>query len=471
MRKDIRTSCLCSLAILLLAACGEDRTYEYLAKTETDNWIEDRMQEMYLYYQDMPQPEMEDYFKSPDEFFASILAPQDKFSYIEMPAETQTRNNIQTVTYGFDFVLTSDPTGTSSRRTARVLQVLPQSPAAIAGLQRGDYIVQVDGNNVTTENSYRLQSGEGVTLTVLPLVDNEEEGYMEWGIDTLMFTLTPAVSLENNPVYLAKVIEQGGQRIGYLMYNEFKSGPTESDITYMEQMLQTFQWFKQQNVTDFILDLRYNQGGQVSCAQLLAALLAPSGALGQEFAWFEFNDKQQSSNYSLLLPSEYAGYNLNLNRLFIISGLYTASASEMMVNCLRPYMAVHLIGTQTVGKNVAMTRIESPYEFVMYPVTATVYNKDGQSDYTEGFAPEYLITELNYYPWHELGDPDELLLKNTLQWIAGGIPSDAENLEQPEEEGETEEAAPAARLRHDAEPGYSSILKRGFPAAILPDRP
>lgn len=83
----------------------------------------------------------------------------------------------------------------------------------------------------------------------------------------------------------------------------------------------------------------------------------------------------------------------------------------MMVNCLRPYMTVNLLGTKTLGKNVAMTRIDSPYGFVMYPVTSTVLNKEGQSDYASGFTPEYIISELNYYPWYELGDPNELLLK------------------------------------------------------------
>ena len=92
-----------------------------------------------------------------------------------------------------------------------------------------------------------------------------------------------------------------------------------------------------------------------------------------------------------------------------------------------------------------MTRIDSPYGFVMYPVTSTVLNKEGQSDYANGFTPEYIISELNYYPWYELGDPNELLLKNALQWMAGGVPSDAENVSKPEEP-ETPESPASLRL-------------------------
>ena len=101
-------------------SCGEDRTYEFLAKTEVDNWIEAQMREIYLYYREIPQLETEDYFSPAEEFFPKLLASQDKYSYIEVPTETDAgaevkfRNAIQTVTYGFDFVLTDDPTGSSS---------------------------------------------------------------------------------------------------------------------------------------------------------------------------------------------------------------------------------------------------------------------------------------------------------------------------------------------------------------------
>ena len=481
---------------MLLPSCGEDRTYEFLAKTENNYWIESQMRDIYLYYQDVPTLESEEYFSPSEEFFSKMLSSQDKYSYIEMPEEAVTRNNIQDVTYGFDFVLVSDPTQMTSQQSARVLQVLPHSPADMAGLKRGDYIVQVNGENVNSNNTALLQSGGEVTLCVVPLARDEETGSMVWTEDTLELHLTSAVAMENNPFYLYKVIDHGGTKVGYLVYNEFETGPNNSDLSYMEQMLRIFYEFKLQGVTEFVLDLRYNQGGMVSCAQMLATLLAPANSLGQEFAHFVFNDKRQDLNYTLNLQPEYAAFNLNLNRLFIISGQYTASASEMIINGLRPYMTVNLLGTRTIGKNVAMTQIDSPYGFTIYPVTATVYNKNGESDYSGGFAPEYVISELNYYPWGELGDENELLLRNALQWMDGGIPADAENVtedapeetppaegetggeENPEtEEGEsteTEEGTETGntpktiyRLKGQPSPGYSSLTRRNFPAAIL----
>ena len=136
-------------------SCGEDRTYEFLAKTEVDNWIEAQMREIYLYYREIPQLETEDYFSPAEEFFPKLLASQDKYSYIEVPTETDAgaevkfRNAIQTVTR-FRFRIDRRPDG-SSRQVARVLQVLPQSPATAIGLQRGDFITEVNGNNVSSK--------------------------------------------------------------------------------------------------------------------------------------------------------------------------------------------------------------------------------------------------------------------------------------------------------------------------------
>ncbi len=473
MKKKIHLILLPTVTAFALLSCGEDRTKEYLAKTEVDNWIEAQMKEIYLYYKDMPQPASGDYFSPAEDFFKKLLTSQDKYSYMEMTGGTDTgteeaglRNSIRTVTYGFDFVLTDDPTG-RSRQVARVLQVLPQSPADDAGLRRGDFVTEVNGVGIGSKNASLLESGDGVELTVSALTTNTETGEPAWADEGKVLSLPAATSMENNPFFLSKVMEQDGKKVGYLVYDEFKAGKDDEDTGYIDQMVQVFRQFKQQGVTEFILDLRYNQGGQVTCAQLLASLLAPSDCRGQEFAHFEFNDKRQDANYSLEFLTDYADCNLNLSRLFIISGLYTASASEMMINCLRPYMTVNLLGTKTLGKNVAMTRIDSPYDFVMYPVTCTVFNKDGLSDYASGFTPRYVVSELNHYPWHELGDPDELLLKNALQWVMGGTPQDAENADIPDEP-ETPGDTVSVRLLREPAPAYSSILRNRASGTILP---
>ena len=107
---------------------------------------------------------------------------------------------------------------------ARVLQVLPQSPAAAIGLQRGDFITEVNGNNVSSKNTGLLENGNGTVLTVSTLSADEEAGDLVWDDEATEHTLPAAVHMENNPLFLYKVIEQDGRKTGYLVYNEFKAG-------------------------------------------------------------------------------------------------------------------------------------------------------------------------------------------------------------------------------------------------------
>ncbi|MCO7114117.1 S41 family peptidase [Bacteroides uniformis] len=86
-------------------------------------------------------------------------------------------------------------------------------------------------------------------------------------------------------------IHRGSKKIGYLVYNHFSSGPTDNSNEYDNDLRSAFQYFASQQVNEFILDLRYNNGGLLSCAELLCTMLAPSSALGQELGYLEFNNR------------------------------------------------------------------------------------------------------------------------------------------------------------------------------------
>ena len=473
--KFINTS-LIALA-LLLASCGEDRTGEFIAKTEVDHWIEAQMQDIYLWYNEIPELETSYYFYPADEFFPMLLSSNDKFSYIEMldqeTASAGTKSiHINSTTYGIEFVLTNDPTQTTSHQYARILYVLKNSPAARAGLKRGDWITTINSKNLTQDNYGLLETGNGVTVTIAPIILNEQT--VSWG-EATEIQIQAAEPMENNPFLVSEIITspQSGKKTGYLVYNEFATGKTPNDPTdtsYLEEMKTIFQNFKNEGVDNFILDLRYNNGGYIQCAQAMATMLAPASSLNGEFAHLVHNDKRQDLNRTYMFDSNYSNENLNLSKLYVISGVYTASSSELIINSLRPYMDVKLLGVQTVGKNVAATQINSPYNFIMYPITATVYNKDNQSDYANGFTPDYTINELNYLNWAELGDTNELLLYNTLYLIEYGIAPDAENSESSgDEESGNENATKAVRhykSRQALQYSYSSISQKTRPAII-----
>lgn len=439
---------LCTWMIVLLTSCGEDRTGEFYALIEDRMWIEEVMRENYLWAEDMPVIEKEDdYFQEPATFFKNMLSKNalngkgDKYSYMEeikVEAEEETRSLTldRTSTYGMEFQLVGDPTGTTAHTFARVLYVLPGSPAEEAGIRRGDWISAINQDRITTDNYRQLFQGGSISLKRNQLV-NTENGIVWQVRDSL--NVNPSIPMEINPFLLNKVYEVNGQKIAYLVYNEFATGPNNegTESVYNEQMKQIFAQFKAQSPDAFILDLRYNNGGFLQCAQALGSLLAPASAMGKDFVNLTFNEKADPQVIRYPFDTDYASANLDLSKIYVLTGNQTASASEAVINGLIPYMGaenVVLIGTKTEGKNVAMQAFKNEaHGLTLWPVIAFVSNANNEGDYSEGFNPHHELDENKLTYWYPLGDPEEYLLKNTLSLITTGVMPDLPS----SDEGET----------------------------------
>ena len=427
--------------LTVLCSCGEDRTGEFYALIEDRQWIEETMQANYLWAEDMPVIENEDdYFKEPQAFFKGLLSKNalngkgDKYSYMEEdPKAPQQESRSQmldrTSTYGMEFELTNDPTGTTNHIHAHVLYVLDGSPAQQAGITRGDWLSSVDGQRITTSN-YQLLKNGGSIKVARTRIYSTELGYTWQPADTL--NLAASITMEINPFLIDTLYQVEGQRIAYLMYNEFSTGPENkgTEETYNEQMKAIFANFKAQQPDALILDLRYNNGGYLQCAQALGSLVAPASALGKNFVNLQFNAKANPQRKAYPLLESYAEANLNLGKVYILTTNHTASASEALINGLIPYMGkenVILIGERTEGKNVAMTAFRNEtYGITLWPVVAYTSNAEDFSDYADGFEPTHELKERNIIDWYPLGDIREYLLKNAISLITTG--SIADNL-------------------------------------------
>lgn len=420
--------------LILLSACGEDRSGEYYALIEDKMWIEETMQKHYLWYDQMPVIEKEeDYFKEAETFFKNLLYKEalngkgDNYSYMEYDSADETTRAIALLresTYGIEFELVNDPSGTTAHTYAHVLYTLPDSPAEAVGIQRGDWITSISGNKITSDNYHQLQYGDGVRISIAKTV-NTENGITLQPFDTL--NIAPSVCMEISPFLIDSVYNTQGKKIAYLMYNEFATGPTNESLetVYNDQMKQIFSRFKAESPDAFILDLRYNTGGFLHCAQALGSLLVPSSAFGKDFIKLEFNDQTVPQTQHYPFDEEYASANLDLSRIYILTGPYTASASEALIYGLMPHMGsenVILLGSKTEGKNVAMSGYKNEsYDFTIWPVVAYVYNADNQGDYYDGITPQYILNEKDYTrPWYPLGDTREYLLENALTLICTG---------------------------------------------------
>lgn len=430
---------------LVLTSCGEDRSGEFYDLIQDRMWIEETMRTSYLWAEDMPLIEDEnDYFDEPATFFKKLLSKEamngkgDRYSYLEEDENENpnTRSMMldRTSTYGMEFELSNDPTGTTSHIYARVLYVLEGSPAHKAGITRGDWLSSVGGKRITSSN-YKLLKNGGETQVARTRINVHELGYAWAPADTL--TLGASIAMEINPFYIDSIYQVSGMNIAYLMYNEFATGPENlgDETTYNEQMKQIFAQFKAQQPDAFILDLRYNNGGYLQCAQALGSLVAPASAIGKNFVNLQFNANANPQVVHYPLEEQYADANLDLTRIYILTSRLTASASEAVINGLIPYMGkenVILIGEQTEGKNVAMRAFKSEtYGITLWPVVAYVSNSENSGDYSEGFTPTYELVERNIIPWYPLGDTQEYLLKNTLSLITTGIMPDAKGENQP----------------------------------------
>lgn len=416
----------------LFGACGEDRTYQFVEKTERCQWIYDVMSQWYLWNNEMAKPDDTQFFGEPEAFFKKLIVSKDKYSYMETTggdeeaASEDTRVIDLRSSYGMDFALYIDPvtqSQSSPERVARVLYVLPGSPAYEAGVKRGQWITAIAGHPLSTANYLGLVSGPSTTL-VTSVLDFSNPDSLYWQ-EGQTVEIAASRHMEDNPFYVDSIYKVRDRRVAYLMYNRFSTGPddTGNETQYNAQMRTIFQRFKGEQPTDFILDLRYNPGGYLSCAQVLASLMAPANAMGKIFCKLEFNETQAAQRNEVYLFDESltGGANLDLGRVYIITSNLTASASESIINGLAPFMGAEkivLVGEQTEGKNVASLSFKSPYDYTLHPIVATVYNGNGESNYANGFAPTIRVDELqSITPFYPLGDTREIMLNAALSAI------------------------------------------------------
>lgn len=414
------------LAALMLcwhfSSCGVDRWAAYAEQTQTDRWIYDTMQVWYYWREDIPGDDDVNYFTTPFEFFESLLSSEDgkngtPYSTIDSLTSNTRSISYTDYSYGFEFT-TSHVETNDTAYYAHILYVASGSPADDAGLERGDWIMEMDGKAITEDNYELLYGSTAMQLTV-GYYDAEEDSIIAY---ESLFDIASARAIDDNPVHYTNVYDVAGKQVGYLVYNHFSSGLTESGEEYNEDLRSAFREFASQQVNEFVLDLRYNNGGLLSCAQLLCSMLAPSSSLGQTLAYLEYNDNFDTQ--TLLFDNDLIGNgaNLNLSTLYILTSDETASASEMLINCLEPYMDVVLIGATTEGKNVASRTFTNQELMIeMKPIVCKIYNSEGKSDYENGFSADVSANEEgdleHFLPF---GDPDELMLSIALGLIENG---------------------------------------------------
>ena len=358
----------------------------------------------------------------------------DDFSAFQGDVSGHTR------TFGMDFVLYYADQA-QKKVCAVVTYTYGNSPAEQAGLRRGDIILTVDGREMTSDNYQeivrdRLLGGGTVKL----------------GLNGGKSVTITAVDMYENPVQTVRILENGaGKKVAYLHYTSFT-------LDSCGELSDVFCRFVAEGIDELVLDLRYNGGGYVITEEVLASMLAPVAVVEAESVLsrmvyneelakelkeeparfqtgFRFKNGEQTQEVST------ADANPDLPRLFVLTTGSSASASESLVCCLRPYMDVILVGGQTSGKYCAgfLMEAEDWYDDVKGSLGAEEYDiairyvdnwgiylmyaryADCNGDtisMPDGIAPDYEVDD-DPLDGFALGDPHETMLAAALRIIDG----------------------------------------------------
>lgn len=437
---------------------GENDTDEVY----TNKWIYQQMKGLYLWN----VPNNPNYDQAPVNFYNGLLfkyrqsADGDRFSWIEEKETTQ-RQKAGTGSLGFEILPQNYfyqllPGQNYTNVGFFVTYVRRGSDAQNKGLKRGNVIYAVDNVDINYTNYedlyYHLQTASSVSLSV----------YGEGGTANTINNITANSAYdEENPIWLESLISSGGKKIGYIVYNQFERG---DNYKYDVELIQKIDALIKGGANDLIIDLRYNPGGYVISATHLASALVPNQNTADIFLKYSYNPARNDSltriygstvNFTDKVYSTSQSIpKSNLNSLYIIATENSASASEALINGLRPYMQGKLkhIGTKTTGKDKgswAIDKNDVRIKYTLHPLIMRVLNKNDNREtggnYERGLTPDIEINEWDkayelvevtntdifgepiayplLLPWKEgmkeLGDPSEALLAVAIADITG----------------------------------------------------
>lgn len=390
------------LVSYLIVGCrekeDEQQSYEDAVANQIKEKIAETMDDFYFWRENIPPGINPTSFTSFSSLLDAMLyKPIDKWSYTTTKAEFDALTRAGQFA-GHGFVQSIDVEG-----NLRIGAVFKNSPAEQAGFRRSTKILAINGK--TTEEILATNSlSEVIGAREVGVVNNfriqDPDG-------TIRDVAVNKAIVTQNTVMHYQIETIGNKKIGYLVFMGFR----ESSISELNV---AFGDFKAAGVTDLIIDFRYNGGGFVNVAEYLANMIAPSSAMGQVLAKYTFNSRQTSREESIRIGAN--SLNLNLQRMVAITSPGTASASELVINGLDPFMDMKLVGEQTGGKPVGAYVIQIADQ-VLVPITFKTVNANGVGDYYEGLAVDKEVIDGLDKDW---GDPEEARYKEAVHYIVNG---------------------------------------------------
>jgi C-terminal processing protease CtpA/Prc len=444
------------IVVLVFTACSKDPdsdSKEATTPDEINNFVWKAMNSWYYWQSNVPDlsdskitstTAYNNFIngKTPDALFYSLLYQRgtiDRFSWIENSNEIVQASKIAEVEKkgGFSYAIYPKD-ASNTNMVALINYIVPGSPAALAGLKRGDVITKINGSQLTSSNYGQLENTQ-ITITLAASVQFTSSSLVT--TDKAGTVTVTKSDIDENPIAYYEKKVYGAKNIGYLVFNGFKSD-------YNDELNASFAKMKSDGINELVLDLRYNGGGSLETAVALAQMINGSFT-NKPYAYLDFNNKHNNEDGYENLSDKVNIFNLvdneptfqreetinslTLSNIYVLVSFQTASASELTIQCLKKYINVVTIGEETVGKFVGSnTLYDSPasnytsyanrstkHKWQLQPITFSYYNKDKDPNPTK-IIPDYEINPYSIFlNLVEFGNVKDPYLNKALELITG----------------------------------------------------
>lgn len=430
MKKLLSYTLLLSLLLGSISCMDDmdDVLPENINMLEANSFVYRALNYFYLYKDDTPElhddhfnssKELTDFvygFERPEDLFSHLKHNKDRFSVL-FDDYRELEKRLDGVNYGTGALFSGFEKDGSYYIIVR--QVIAQSEAEQNDVKRGDIFYEINGQRITASNVDALITQPIMELKYAYL----EEDQITQSQDIVVLS---NVELEEPAIGMYNIITNfRGEKVAYLLYNRFTSAS-------ISELNQVFSYFKSEGVSDLILDLRYNSGGSVDAAEAMCNLITGQfeGQVMFEDEWNSDRNPQfgKTTKFNNRMKAGGTYSNLELDRVGILTQARTASASELVINALNPYIEVIQVGTATRGKYQGSillydspnfsSQYKNPYHrYAMLPLVLKIKNSIGFTDFDDGLQPTEEVKETVEDIQDNLGSMDEKLVEVTLEYM------------------------------------------------------
>ncbi len=382
------------LSVLVISGCKKDTPQNIIQTIDPSvQFTANTFNDLYLWYESMPGVDLAT-IQTPDEYINKVRYIKDRWSFT------------MTYTEMIDLLEKGETTGWGAGLgfddldLLRILFVYDNSAMGKAGVRRGWQIKAMNGKTVASMSNSELN-------TVLNNASNSFVFIKNDGSETTAQMTQGAIVI--NSVQYSNIFPKGAKKIGYIVFSDFLGSS-------VKELNSVFDDFSSKGVTDLILDLRYNGGGTLDCADSLVAMLAGKPNKDKVYNTLTYNDKHIRTGYQSIIGLK--SNSVHLDKLVVITTSSTASASELVISGLKPYMNIKLIGSTTHGKPVGMNiEGDTKINIAVAPISFRNVNSQGYSDYFEGIPVDFAVKDNVTQDW---GIPTDACLTAALNYISLG---------------------------------------------------